>query len=127
MIGLTICLYVLVTAQTPLAEIIAIGLALGFFNSLQFSSMNSMAYADIETHESSMASTIASSFQQISMSFGLAFGSLVAAWYLGDLPQSDRGLQIEPVKAPHVARRVDAVKLHGVHGVNLEIVQRLTL
>ena len=49
-----------------------------------------MAYADIETHESSMASTIASSFQQISMSFGLAFGSLVAAWYLGDLPQSDR-------------------------------------
>ena len=52
--------------------------------------MNSMAYADIETNESSMASTIASSFQQISMSFGLAFGSLVAAWYLGDLPQSDR-------------------------------------
>jgi hypothetical protein len=49
-----------------------------------------MAYADIETHESSMASTIASSFQQISMSFGLAFGSLVAAWYLGDLSQSDR-------------------------------------
>jgi EmrB/QacA subfamily drug resistance transporter len=69
---------------------ITIGLALGFFNSLQFSSINSMAYADIETHESSMASTIASSFQQISMSFGLAFGSLVAAWYLGDLPQSDR-------------------------------------
>jgi hypothetical protein len=65
-------------------------LALGFFNSLQFSSMNSMAYADIDTNESSMASTIASSFQQISMSFGLAFGSLVAAWYLGDLPQSNR-------------------------------------
>jgi hypothetical protein len=40
--------------------------------------MNSMAYADIETNESSMASTIASSFQQISMSFGLACGSLVA-------------------------------------------------
>ena len=66
----------------------AICLALGFFNSLQFSSMNSMAYADIETNESSMASTIADSFQQMSMSFGLAFGSLVAAWYLGDFPQS---------------------------------------
>ena len=49
-----------------------------------------MAYADIETNESSMASTIASSFQQISMSFGLAFGSLVTAWYLGPLAQSDR-------------------------------------
>jgi hypothetical protein len=52
--------------------------------------MNSMAYADIETNESSMASTIASSFQQISMSFGLVFGSLVTAWYLGPLGQSDR-------------------------------------
>ena len=37
-----------------------------------------------------MASTIASSFQQLSMSFGLACGSLVTAWYLGELPQSDR-------------------------------------
>lgn len=37
-----------------------------------------------------MASTIASSMQQMSMSFGLAFGSIVAAWYLGALPQSDR-------------------------------------
>ena len=53
MIGLTICLYALVTAQTPLAAIIAIGLALGFFNSLQFSSMNSMAYADIDTNDTS--------------------------------------------------------------------------
>ena len=37
-----------------------------------------------------MASTIASSLQQLSMSFGLACGSLVTAWFLGDLPQSDR-------------------------------------
>lgn len=48
-----------------------------------------MAYADIETADSSMASTIASSLQQMSMSFGLACGTLVAAWYLGDLPQTD--------------------------------------
>ena len=66
------------------------GLALGFFNSPQFSSMNSMAYADVETSDSSMASTLPSTFQQISMSFGLAFGSLITAWYLGDLPQTDR-------------------------------------
>jgi hypothetical protein len=52
--------------------------------------MNSMAYADIKTEDSSMASTIASSLQQMSMSFGLECGSIVAAWYLGDLPQTDR-------------------------------------
>ena len=49
-----------------------------------------MAYADIDAAKSSMASTIASTLQQMSMSFGLAFGSMVTAWYLGDLPQSDR-------------------------------------
>ena len=51
MIGATINLYSLVGTQTPLIAIVGIGLALGFFNSLQFSSMNSMAYADIETNE----------------------------------------------------------------------------
>ena len=67
-----------------------LGLAQGFFNSLQFSSMNTMAYADIEPADSSMASTIASTLQQMSLSFGLACGSLVAAWFLGDLPQTDQ-------------------------------------
>lgn len=79
-----------VNEGTPILLIVLLGLAQGFFNSLQFSSMNSMAYADIETPDSSMASTIASVLQQLSMSFGLACGSLIAAGYLGDLPQTDR-------------------------------------
>jgi predicted MFS family arabinose efflux permease len=90
MIGVTISLYALVSTATPLAVIVLLGLALGFFNSLQFSSMNSMAYADVDSADSSMASTISSTFQQISMSFGLACGSLVTAWYLGGLPQTDK-------------------------------------
>lgn len=90
LIGFTICLYALVNPSTPIAVILLIGLTAGMFNTLQFTSMNSMAYADIETADSSMASTIASSLQQLSMSFGLACGSLIAAWYLGELPQSDQ-------------------------------------
>jgi len=90
MIGLTITLYSQVAQGTPLFAIVLLSLGLGFFNSLQFSSMNSMAYADIEPRDSSMASTIASSLQQMSMSFGLACGSLITAWYLGDLPQTER-------------------------------------
>jgi len=39
-----------------------------------------------------MASTLASSLQQLSLSFGLATGSLVAGWYLQGLPQDDRAL-----------------------------------
>jgi Na+/melibiose symporter-like transporter len=91
LIGTVIALYSRVDAATPLAVIVAMGLAVGLFNSLQFSSMNSMAYADIADADSSQASTLASAFQQLSMSFGLAFGSLITAWYLGGLPQTDRG------------------------------------
>jgi MFS family permease len=89
LIGVTIGLFALVGRDTPLWLIVALSLAQGFFNSLQFSSMNTMAFADIDAADSSMASTIASSLQQMSLSFGLACGSLVTAWFLGDLPQSD--------------------------------------
>lgn len=90
LIGVTVSLFSLVVAGTPLWHIVALGLAQGFFNSLQFTSMNTMAYSDIESKDSSMASTIGSSLQQLSMSFGLACGTLVTAWYLGDVPQTDR-------------------------------------
>lgn len=88
-IGFTIGLYALVGAGTPLWVIVAIGLLQGLFNSLQFSSMNSLAYADIEGRDASMASTLSSAFQQLSMSFGLAAGSLVTGWFLGALPQTE--------------------------------------
>jgi len=89
-IGLTIALFALVGPSTPWYGIAGIGLLQGFFNSLQFSSMNTLAYADVEQKDSSMASTISSSFQQLSMSFGLASGSLVTAWYLGRVPQTNQ-------------------------------------
>ena len=100
LIGVTISLYSLVQPTTPLYLIVCISLCLGFFNSLQFSSMNSIAYADVDNKDSSMASTIASSMQQLSMSFGLAFGSLIAGWFLSDAPQSD---QVQLTRALHHA------------------------
>ncbi|WP_426107790.1 DHA2 family efflux MFS transporter permease subunit [Massilia sp. TSP1-1-2] len=89
-IGATIGLYSFVGPGTPLALIVLISAMQGFFNSMQFSSMNSLAYADIDDADSSMASTMSSSFQQLSMSFGLAAGSIVAAWYLGKVPQTNQ-------------------------------------
>ncbi len=89
-LGGVIALCAGVTPDTPVPLLVVLGLVIGFFNSLQFSSMNSMAYADIEATDSSMATTIASSLQQMSLSFGLAAATIVTAWFLGDLPQSDR-------------------------------------
>ena len=92
LIGVTIGLFSLVGTETPVAVIVVISLLQGFFNSLQFASMNSLAYADVNERDSSMASTISSSLQQLSMSFGLAAGSLITGWFLGDVPQTDRAL-----------------------------------
>ncbi len=92
LIGVTIALFSTIGPGTPIAMIVPLALAMGFFNSMQFSAMNSLAYADIEGPDTSMASTIASSLQQLSMSFGLAAGSLVAGWFLDGLPQTDQAL-----------------------------------
>lgn len=90
LIAVTIALFSLVGPGTPIAWIVLLGLSMGLFNSLQFSSMNSMAYADIGPTDTAMASTLASTMQQMSMSFGLACGSLVTGYFLGGLPQSNQ-------------------------------------
>ena len=50
-------------------DLIMAALAIGgFFRSLQFTSLNGMAYADIESDDAAMASTMASTMQQIDAS-----------------------------------------------------------
>jgi EmrB/QacA subfamily drug resistance transporter len=105
-IGVTIGLFSVVKSGTPLSVIVVLGLMQGLFNSLQFSSMNTLAYADVAADDSSMASTISSSFQQLSMSFGLAAGSLVTAWFLGNVPQSNRVMVTSALHSAFVALSV---------------------
>jgi len=88
LIGMTIGSYFFVGPGASKFAIVAIGLTLGLVNSLQFSSMNSMAYSDINESEAAQASALAGTMQQMSMSFGLACASLVTAYFLGRLPQS---------------------------------------
>lgn len=68
----------------PLWHIIAQGFAFGFCASLQYSSMNTLAYADVQARDASMGSTIASNLQQMSMSFGVVTASLVTALFIPD-------------------------------------------
>jgi EmrB/QacA subfamily drug resistance transporter len=89
LIACAIACYSMIGPGSSVWAIVPIGLALGLFNSLQFSSLNTMAYADIEQADASMASTIASTLQQMSLSFGLATASLITIFYLANLSQSD--------------------------------------
>jgi len=67
----------LFTAATPQALILATLLVGGFFRSLEFTAINTIAYADIGEHEMSKATSFASVSQQLSMSAGVAVGALV--------------------------------------------------
>ena len=67
----------LFTAATPHAIVLAVLLAGGFFKSLQFTAINSIAYADIDDAAMSRATSFASVVQQLSLSGGVAMGALV--------------------------------------------------
>jgi MFS family permease len=67
----------LFTAATPSAVILAVLLVGGFFKSLEFTSVNSIAYADIDDKAMSRATSFASVAQQLALSMGVAIGALV--------------------------------------------------
>ncbi len=63
--------------ETPYWIILAVLLAGGFFRSLQFSSLNSLAFADLGTSEMSRATSFTSVAQQLSITAGIAIGALM--------------------------------------------------
>jgi len=89
LIGLTILTFSFVGAGTPVWVILLLSLLQGCFSALQFTSMNTLAYADTSDAQTSNASTIASTAQQLSVSIGVACASLITGWFLGGIKQSD--------------------------------------
>ena len=83
-LGLLILMFATIGASTPVWLIVAQCFVYGFFASLQYSSMNTLVYADVTEEEASSASTIASTLQQMSISFGVASASLVTALFIPD-------------------------------------------
>jgi hypothetical protein len=61
----------------PFLAMVAILLAGGFFRSLEFTSINTLAYAEIEPRLMSRATTIVSVAQQLALSTGVAVGALI--------------------------------------------------
>jgi EmrB/QacA subfamily drug resistance transporter len=61
----------------PFAAMVAILLSGGFFRSLEFTAVNTIAYAEIETPQMSRATTLTAVAQQLSLSTGVAVGALV--------------------------------------------------
>jgi MFS family permease len=83
-LGLLIVLFATIGVGTPVWLIVVQAFVFGFFTSLQYTSMNTLAYADVTEEQTSGASTIASTMQQMSISFGVATASLATAFFIPD-------------------------------------------
>jgi len=63
------------TATTPVTAMLALLLVGGFFRSLQFTSINTIAYAEVDAARMSRATALVSVGQQLSISAGVAVGA----------------------------------------------------
>jgi MFS family permease len=96
--GLTLAAFSLVGPGTPLWVILPLSFVQGLFSALQFTSMNTLVYADTSDRDASMANSIALTAQMMAWSFGVALASLLTAFFLGARPQSDHA---EFIRALH--------------------------
>ena len=83
-LGLLIMLFATIGIGTAVWIMVALAFCFGFFSSLQYTSMNTLVYADVTEQQASGASSIASTMQQMSMSFGVAWASLVTGFFIPD-------------------------------------------
>jgi EmrB/QacA subfamily drug resistance transporter len=81
-VGLMIMSFSTVDAQTPIWLIVVQAFVLGFFTSMQYTSMNTLVYADVSGPQTGGASTIAATGQQLAISFGVAGAALIAAIFV---------------------------------------------
>jgi EmrB/QacA subfamily drug resistance transporter len=75
--ALFIASYGFFTPSTPHALIIGLLLMGGFFRSLEFTSINAIAYADVPAPMMSQATSFVSAAQQVSLSIGVAAAALI--------------------------------------------------
>ena len=72
-----------VDGSTPAWLIAMLVFVYGGFTGLQYTSMNTLAYTDVDIRHASMASSMASTTQYLSISFGIAFASLLMEVFVG--------------------------------------------
>jgi MFS family permease len=98
LLGVLLMLFATIGLHTPVWVIVLLAFLYGAFTSLQYSSMNTLVYADTTDQQSSAASSIASTMQQMSISFGVATAGLATAFFV-----------------PHSSQSGPTAMIHGIH------------
>jgi len=100
LIGVLIMAFGTIGLHTPVWTIVLQAFSYGAFSSLQYTSMNTLAYADTTEQQTSSASSIASTMQQMSVSFGVAIAGLTTVIFV---PPSAGSKPLEMVHGIHEA------------------------
>lgn len=83
-IGLIICCLAIPGVHNSIYWFVPLLLLLGFFNSIQFTSMNTISIADLRNYQTSSGNSLVAVNQQLAMGFGIAFGLIVLKIFEGD-------------------------------------------
>jgi EmrB/QacA subfamily drug resistance transporter len=83
-VGVVLMIFATIVPGTPVWLIVLQAACYGACTSLQYTSMNTMVYADIGGDQKSSAGSIASTAQELSISFGIASAGLTTAFFMAD-------------------------------------------
>ncbi|HXQ53443.1 MAG TPA: DHA2 family efflux MFS transporter permease subunit [Stellaceae bacterium] len=81
----------LITGATPWWALAGLLVVLGFFRSLQYTSLSSLGYADLAGRNISPGSSLASVMQQLSQSFGIAISATLLGLFAGPVANPTQG------------------------------------
>jgi EmrB/QacA subfamily drug resistance transporter len=91
-LGVLLMVFATIGLRTPVWVIVLQALLYGAFTSLQYTSMNTLVFADITEKDASSASSIASTTQQMSISFGVAAAGLTTAFFVPSTHSDPTGM-----------------------------------
>ena len=115
LIGLCIASFALPTTNTLIILFVPMLFLMGLLNSIQFSSMNTIILADLNSTQSSSGNTLHAINQQLSISFGLAAGMSLLRLAQNTLPENN----------VHTAFRITFIALGLITAISSLIFSRL--
>jgi MFS family permease len=102
-LGVLLMVVATIGLGTPVWVIVVLAFVYGAFTSLQYSSMNTLVFADITEKDTSSASSISSTMQQMSISFGVATAGLATVFFLPKNPHANPMQMIQGIHKALIA------------------------
>jgi EmrB/QacA subfamily drug resistance transporter len=103
LLGLMLMLFATIGPGTPMWLIVAQAFGFGILTSTQYTCMNTLVYADVREDQSSGASSISSTLQQLSMSFGVAAAGLTTVFFIPVSLRANPGSMIHGLHEAFIA------------------------